>query len=72
MWPLLILGDRGAKTLTVGMQFFSAGASAGAGGEQQWGPLMATATLATLPPLLLYLVAQKRIVSAFVESGVKG
>jgi ABC-type glycerol-3-phosphate transport system permease component len=69
LWPLLVLGDREAKTLAVGMQFFVANPE---GGTQQWGPLMATATLAMLPPLLLYVVAQKRIVSAFVESGVKG
>jgi multiple sugar transport system permease protein/sn-glycerol 3-phosphate transport system permease protein len=69
LWPLLVLGDREAKTLTVGMQFFAANPQ---GGVAQWGPLMATATLAMLPPLLLYVVAQKRIVSAFVESGVKG
>lgn len=72
LWPLLVLGDREAKTLTVGMEFFVAGASTGAGGIQQWGALMATATLAMLPPLLLYIVAQKAIISAFVESGVKG
>lgn len=69
LWPLLVLGDVEAKTLTVGMQYFVGDQF---GGEQQWGPLMATATLAILPPLLLYVVAQKAIISAFVESGVKG
>jgi len=69
LWPLLVLGDAEAKTLTVGMQYFIGDQS---GGERLWGPLMATATLAVLPPLLLYVLAQKRIISAFVESGVKG
>ncbi len=31
----------------------------------------AAATLATLPPLILYIVAQKAIISTFVTSGAK-
>jgi ABC-type glycerol-3-phosphate transport system permease component len=69
LWPLLVLQDTGAKTLAVGMQHFAASQEAG---TPDWGALMATATLAILPPLLLYVGAQKAIVSAFVESGVKG
>lgn len=69
LWPLLILGDAEAKTLTVGLQYFIGNES---GGEQLWGPLMATASLAVVPLLLLYVIAQKAIISAFVESGVKG
>ncbi len=68
LWPLLVLNDTKMKTLSVGIQYFAANAE----GVQQWGPLMAAATLATLPPLALYVVAQKAIVSAFVTSGVKG
>lgn len=68
LWPLLVLNDTKAKTLSVGMQYFAANQE----GVQQWGPLMAAATLATLPPLLLYIVAQRAIISAFVTSGSKG
>jgi len=68
LWPLLVLNDTKAKTLSVGMQYFAANQE----GVQQWGPLMATAALATLPPLMLYIVAQKAIISAFVTSGAKG
>jgi sn-glycerol 3-phosphate transport system permease protein len=50
------------------MQFFSGNAES----NRYWGPMMATATLATLPPLLLYAIAQKRIISTFVTSGLKG
>ena len=39
---------------------------------QLWGPMMATAMLATLPPLVLYALAQRRIISTFVTSGLKG
>jgi len=68
LWPLLVLNDTKAKTLSVGIQYFVANQE----GVQQWGPLMAAATLATLPPLLLYIVAQRAIISAFVTSGSKG
>jgi len=68
LWPLLVLNDTKAKTLAVGMQYFAANQES----VQQWGPLMAAATLATLPPLLLYVFAQKAIISAFVTSGAKG
>ncbi len=33
---------------------------------------MATATMAIIPPLVLYIIAQKAIISAFVTSGAKG
>ena len=68
LWPLLVLNDTKAKTLAVGMQYFAANQES----VQQWGPLMATAMLATLPPLVLYIFAQKAIISAFVTSGAKG
>ena len=68
LWPLLILNDLESKTLAIGMQFFSSNAES----AQLWGPMMATATLATLPPLILYALAQKQIISTFVTSGIKG
>lgn len=68
LWPLLVLNDLNAKTLAVGMQFFTSNTES----AQLWGPMMATATLATLPPLLLYALAQKQIISTFVTSGIKG
>ncbi len=68
IWPLLVLNDLDAKTLAVGMQFFARNSDSG----QLWGPMMATATLATIPPLALYALAQRQIISTFVTSGVKG
>jgi ABC-type glycerol-3-phosphate transport system permease component len=68
IWPLLILNDLDRKTLAVGMQFFARNSDS----SQLWGAMMATATLATIPPLALYAVAQKRIISTFVTSGIKG
>jgi len=67
-WPLLVLNDLENKTLAVGMQFFASNAESG----QLWGPMMATATLAILPPLIIYAFAQKQIIETFVNSGIKG
>ncbi len=68
LWPLLVLNDFESKTLATGMQFFTNNAES----AQMWGPMMATATIATLPPLLLYVVAQRQIIDTFVTSGIKG
>jgi sn-glycerol 3-phosphate transport system permease protein len=68
LWPLLILNDFESKTLATGMQFFTNNAES----AQMWGPMMATATIATLPPLILYVLAQKQIIDTFVTSGLKG
>ncbi|MCC7372742.1 MAG: carbohydrate ABC transporter permease [Chloroflexi bacterium] len=68
IWPLLVLNEINTKTLAVGMQFFARNSDS----TQLWGAMMATATLATIPPLTLYAFAQKRIISTFVTSGIKG
>lgn len=68
LWPLLILNDFESKTLATGMQFFTSNQES----AQMWGPMMATAMVATLPPLIIYAVAQKQIIETFVTSGLKG
>jgi sn-glycerol 3-phosphate transport system permease protein len=68
LWPLLILNDFESKTLATGMQFFTNNVES----AQMWGPMMATAAIATLPPLIIYAMAQKQIISTFVTSGMKG
>ncbi|HEU0165681.1 MAG TPA: carbohydrate ABC transporter permease, partial [Thermomicrobiales bacterium] len=68
LWPLLVLNDFDKKTLATGMQFFTSNAES----AQMWGPMMATATIAALPPLIVYALAQKQIISTFVTSGFKG
>lgn len=68
LWPLLVLNDFESKTLATGMQFFTNNAES----AQMWGPMMATATIATIPPLMIYALAQKQIINTFVTSGLKG
>jgi ABC-type glycerol-3-phosphate transport system permease component len=67
LWPHLILDSSEHKTLSIGLKLFATtGEQAG-----QWGPLMATALLAALPVVALYLLAQRQLVSAFATSGVR-
>jgi ABC-type glycerol-3-phosphate transport system permease component len=68
LWPLLILNDFDAKTLSTGMQFFTNNVES----AQMWGPMMVTAAVAIIPPFIVYLVAQKQIIETFVNSGLKG
>jgi ABC-type glycerol-3-phosphate transport system permease component len=64
-WPALVL-QRSNAVLQLGLRSFM-----GTEGND-WGPMMATAGLACLPVLLLYLVLQRQIVDGFVRSGLRG
>lgn len=64
-WPLLVSSRMETSTLQIGLQMFM-------GGEVNlWGPLMAAATLASLPIFLLYVVLQRQIIDSFVKSGLR-
>ncbi|MFC9895365.1 carbohydrate ABC transporter permease [Nocardia sp. NPDC127579] len=63
-WPAVVL-RRSNSVLQLGLRSFM-----GTEGDQ-WGPLMAVASLACLPVLVLYLLLQRQIVNAFVRSGLK-
>lgn len=67
LWPHLILDATEHKTLSIGLKLFAT--TGEQGGE--WGPLMATALIAALPVVLLYLAAQRQLVSAFATSGIR-
>ncbi|REE97655.1 carbohydrate ABC transporter permease [Thermomonospora umbrina] len=63
-WPALVM-QRSNAVIQLGLRSFM-----GTEGND-WGPLMATAGLAGLPVLALYVVLQRHIVNAFVRSGLK-
>ncbi len=67
IWPLIVLTDQHKRTLAIGIRSFM-DVEAG----YQWGELMAAATLAMIPTLIIYFIAQKQIIGSFVTSGVKG
>jgi ABC-type glycerol-3-phosphate transport system permease component len=63
-WPLLAY--RGSNSvIQIGIQTFLQQAST------DYGALMAASGLATLPILVIYLVLQRRVVNAFVRSGLR-
>lgn len=66
LWPLLVASDKLMKTLPVGMQEFVS-----LEGGTNWGPLMAAATMAIVPALIAYVVAQRYILDSFVAAGLK-
>ncbi|MBV9131308.1 MAG: carbohydrate ABC transporter permease, partial [Chloroflexi bacterium] len=64
-WPLLVTSRPDRTVVQVGLQMFLS-----SDGEQ-WGPLMAAATVATVPVLLVYVLFQRQVVEAFVRSGLR-
>lgn len=66
-WPLLVLTSSKKQTLPIGLQQFLDYEMG-----NNWGPFMATSTLACLPILVVYLFMQKGIIDAFMSSGIKG
>jgi len=66
IWPLAVTERESLRVLQVGLAYFSTEASA------QWPLLMAGSTLAILPVVFVYLLAQKQIVATFQETGLRG
>jgi ABC-type glycerol-3-phosphate transport system permease component len=64
-WPLLVTRSQESAVIQIGLQMFLTQEG------NQWGPLMAASSLASLPILALYLVLQKQIVESFIRSGMK-
>lgn len=64
-WPLLVTRSQDSAVIQIGLQMFLTQEG------NQWGPLMAASSLASLPILALYLVLQKQIVESFISSGMK-
>jgi len=66
-WPMLILTDQSTRTLPIAMLHFQDQESG-----MLWGELMALATLISLPTLLMYLIARRKIMETSITSGLKG
>ena len=66
MWPLVMTDSPHLRVLQVGLSYFSQEASS------QTSLLMAASTFSIFPLLLLFLVAQKQIISSFASSVLKG
>lgn len=66
-WPLLILTE--PEMLTVPVSFTS---FVDQDFGVEWGQLMAVASIASVPALILYAIGQKHIMRSFLISGLKG
>ena len=65
-WPLLVLDDVNESVVQIGLQMYLSSEQG-----NQWGPLMAAASIASLPILVLYVFLQRHVIDAFVRSGLK-
>jgi multiple sugar transport system permease protein len=66
LFALLLIGRDSEKTIPAGL------AGLINGDVFQWGELMAMSILASVPPVLIYIVAQKWVVSGLAGGAVKG
>lgn len=65
LWPLLIAPRAEHATVQIGLAQFQTE------GGTDHGALMAAATLTSLPIVLLYLLASRRVTGAFLQSGLR-
>tara|TARA_R110002020_G_scaffold14693_6_gene52162 strand:- start:1340 stop:2215 length:876 start_codon:yes stop_codon:yes gene_type:complete len=64
-WPLLLSRTAENSVIQIGIQMFMTAEG------NQWGPLMAASTLASLPVLAIYVVLQRQVVQSFMKSGIR-
>jgi len=64
--PLIYLNDPQLFTVSLGLSFFQ-GAR-----ETNWNLLMAGSLLATIPPLVLFFIAQRQLIGGIAIEGLKG
>jgi multiple sugar transport system permease protein len=67
LWPLIVTNSDELRPLQVGLAIFSQDPL-----NVQWPYLMAGATLATMPMIILFVFAQKRFVEGMASAGLKG
>ncbi|WP_457948631.1 carbohydrate ABC transporter permease [Pseudarthrobacter sp. alpha12b] len=66
LWPLIVINDVSQATIPLGLSMFS--------GERgtDWGPLMAAATVAVIPSLLVVILLQRQLVKGVSMGGFGG
>jgi ABC-type glycerol-3-phosphate transport system permease component len=65
MWPLVVTNSENMRVLQVGLSYFNQEQSS------NFPMLMAASTFCTVPLLVLFVLAQKQIVSSYSRSGLK-
>jgi sn-glycerol 3-phosphate transport system permease protein len=64
-WPLLVTSKLENSVIQIGLQAFMTDQG------DLWGPLMAAATMASLPIFVLYLILQRQVIDSFIKSGLR-
>lgn len=64
-WPILVISRIENSVIQVGLQMFLTQEG------DLWGPLMAAATVSSVPIFVVYLVLQRQVIDAFIRSGIK-
>lgn len=66
LWPLIVINDQDLYNVPLGLAMFT--------GERgtDWGPLMAAATLAVIPSVIIVIALQKQLVQGINMSGFGG
>ena len=65
-WPLLAANNDNMRVIQTGLQAFNGRYNI------EWTYWMAGTVIATIPPILIFLVAQKQFISGLARSGLKG
>ncbi len=66
LWPLIVTNSPEMRPLQVGLAYFRFESST------EWTLLMAASTFTIAPLIVLFLIAQRRIIEGFARSGLKG
>jgi multiple sugar transport system permease protein len=67
LWPLIVTSSDDLRPIQVGLAIFSQDPL-----NVPWPYLMAGATVAAIPMVLLFLLAQRRFVEGMASTGLKG
>lgn len=66
IWPLIVVRSDQMRTLPVGIAFFSSEA------QSSFHLIMAAASLATIPVIIIFLIFQRQIIKGIALAGLKG
>ncbi|HEV2073897.1 MAG TPA: carbohydrate ABC transporter permease [Thermomicrobiales bacterium] len=66
IWPLIVIRSDTMRTLPVGIAFFSSEA------QSSFHLIMAAASLATVPVIIIFLIFQRHIIKGIALAGLKG
>jgi ABC-type glycerol-3-phosphate transport system permease component len=67
VWPLIVTSTADMRTLPIGLMFLRSQE-----GYDSWGPVMAGTVIVAAPMLILFFLAQRRIIGGIVSGALKG